>query len=241
MTIRSLARRSRVARYMYTRSYALKAFTRAHSFAEAREDILVQQIIGKVAFFVDIGAHDGISGSNTFHFARQGARGVCFEPVRWTFEKLRSLYGFNRRVVCRNVGISDRTRELEIMAADFYSYLPETVDTQRPIPPLKLKPERIRLQTFADAIDGLDIPDIVDLLSIDVEGHELNVLHSIPFNRYKFRAIVLETHLQNADGSHDWKHRDLEAIESLLSAQGYVFVRKTRVNTIYLACPPSSY
>ena len=87
---------------------------------------------------------------------------------------------------------------------------------------------------FEDAIQGLHLPAQCDLLSIDVEGHELNVLKAIDFQRYTFRAVVIETHLINSDGSYKWRHRDLEKIEGLLSKYDYQVVHRTWVNTIYL-------
>jgi FkbM family methyltransferase len=233
-----LIRNSVVARHLYARSYVLR-YLRApksdHSFSQAGEDLLVGSVLDNVDFFIDIGAHDGISGSNTFHFALNGARGICFEPIRWTFQKLQSLYALNRKVICRNVGISDVAGEIEMVSADFLSYIPSTVDESHLSmhSPVETKFERIKLLTFPEAIAGVDIPKAIDLLSIDVEGHELNVLRSIPFNQFGFRVIVLETHLEE-NAKVKWKHRDLDAIESLLCAAGYLRWKTTWVNTIYL-------
>lgn len=242
MSLRSVIRRSAAARYLYARSFILRCLTApksGHSFSQAGEDLIVENLLRTVEFFVDIGAHDGISGSNTFYFALRGARGICFEPVRWTFQKLQSLYALNRRVQCRNVAISDRSGETEIVGADFLSYIPDTMDQAhlRAHPPLEIKAEKIKLFTFSEAIAGLSVPQTIDLLSIDVEGHELNVLRSIPFNEYRFRAIILETHLEE-NGSLKWRHRDLDDIELLLSAAGYHRSSSTWVNTIYLPDAP---
>jgi FkbM family methyltransferase len=239
MKLRAIVRRSSAARYLYARSFALRywaASRSGHSFAQACEDLIVENLLHRVAFFIDIGAHDGISGSNTFYFALRGARGVCFEPVLWTFQKLQSLYALNWRVKCRNVGISDRSGKAEIVGADFLSYIPDTVDQDhlRAHLPLESKAETIELLTFSEALAGLSIPQTIDLLSIDVEGHELNVLRSISFDQYRFRAIVLETHLEDK-GNLKWRHRDLDAIELLLSAAGYHRSSTTWVNSIYLS------
>jgi FkbM family methyltransferase len=187
MSLRTTIRRWPVARYLYARSFAFRYWTAPrsdHSFAQAGEDLIVAQLLRRVDSFIDIGAHDGLSGSNTFYFALRGARGICFEPVHWTFQKLQSLYFLNRRVQCRNVGISDQSGEVEIVGADFLSYIPATMDEAhlRAHQPLEAKVEKIKLLTFSEAIAGLSVPQTIDLLSIDVEGHELNVLRSIPFD-----------------------------------------------------------
>ncbi len=194
-------------------------------------------MVPEVRFFVDIGANDGISGSNTFAFALRGASGICFEPVSEPFRKLRSLYALRRNVVCRKIAISDRDAETQIVAANYYSFLPETEDTTHSslcdrwhlFPP---KPERVILRTFAHAIANVRVPSIVDLLSLDVEGHELNVLRSIPFDEYKFRCIVVETHVER-EGKRIWQHRDLSAINDLLGNRGYRPAFSTTANTLY--------
>lgn len=242
--IRSLMRRSPLARKLYCQSFLLRylryrALPGHRSFAQAGEDLALQRRLGKVSFFLDIGAHDGISGSNTFYFSLRGARGICFEPVRGTFNKLASLYRLNSRVLCLNCGISDVTRSAEILAADFLSYLPETEDCWHTdvnkggflAPPQE---EVVQLLSFEDAVRGRSLPSPVDLVSIDVEGHELNVLRSIDFRRYRFRALVVETHLRDG-ADYKWRHRDLAAIHSLLAEAGYKAVEETPANTIYLA------
>ena len=69
---------------------------------------------------------------------------------------------------------------------------------------------------------------------VDVEGHELAVLESIPFDSYDFRCLIVETHLLADDGSMQWRHRDLDRIEALLASHGFAVAATTTANTIYL-------
>ena len=87
---------------------------------------------------------------------------------------------------------------------------------------------------FDDAVQGLDLPKKIDLLSVDVEGHELNVLRSIPFETYDFRVIIVETHQMNARGEYVWKHRDFIQINEFLLMHGYNPIWKTIGNTLYV-------
>jgi len=212
---------------------------RQKGFAEFREDFQVQELLGGVKTFVDIGANDGYHSSNSFYWALRGARGACFEPVAATFLRLKRLYLFNSRVACRNVGISDRTGESVMVSLRDQSYIPETQDPNhremhKAIHSQAKETCRVELQRFEDAVQGIALPHEIDLLTIDVEGHELSVLRSIPFDTYSFRAIIVETHAHNLDGGCVWTHRDLQAIYDLLSAQNYSPVRTTRGNTIFL-------
>jgi len=215
--------------------------SRSYSYPGHGDDLLAHKLLGSVQFFVDIGAGDGTTGSNTFYFALRGARGVCFEPLSASYASLRRLYLFNRKIVCRNCGISDRTRDAEIVSQRDRSYIPETEDQAHTrLFPVEASSggalTRIRLQTFSDATRGIALPEVIDLLDIDVEGHELSVLRSIPFDRYDFRLIILETHLLDEHGGYLWKHRDLDEMNRLLAERGYREVGRTPANTFYSRC-----
>lgn len=242
MSMRSYLRTIPAARRLHCYSF-LYRYMRARlisqsSFAQYGEDLLIQKMVPEVRFFIDIGANDGITGSNSFYFALRGAGGISFEPVSEPFRKLRSLYALRRNIVCRKIAVSDREGEAEIVAADYYSYLPETEDTMHSSVSdgwalLSPKPQRVILRTFAHAIANVKVPTTVDLLSLDVEGHELNVLRSIPFDEYRFRCIVVETHIE-IEGNRIWQHRDLSAINQLLASYSYKPVIETVANTLYV-------
>lgn len=60
----------------------------------------------------------------------------------------------------------------------------------------------------------------VDLLKIDVEGHELEVLKSFDFEKYKPRLIVTEDNFKDADKS----------VRYFLRTQGYKVIARDRIN-----------
>jgi FkbM family methyltransferase len=211
---------------------------RRKSFAEYDEDLAIENLLGRVNFFVDIGANDGLHSSNTFYFALRGARGICFEPVASIFQSLAWLYSLSHAVTCRRLGISDENREVEMVAMAGMSYLPETQDPcHRRLHAAycehaRKQPERVSLRRFPDALPAL-VPAYIDLLSIDVEGHELKVARSIPFAQYRFGLIVVETHQYNSHHELVWRHRDYDAITALLAEHGYLPVMVTAANTLY--------
>src|SRR4051794_23562842 len=55
-------------------------------------------------FFVDIGAYDGVTISNTYSLEQIGWKGICIEPVPSVFETLRQ----KRRCDCINAALSDK-------------------------------------------------------------------------------------------------------------------------------------
>lgn len=244
--LKSFVKGTAAYRYFFFSFYLVEkvlAKRRRKGFAEHGEDLKVEELLGEVRFFIDIGAYDGMHSSNTFYWALRGAHGVCFEPVPEIFANLKSLYRFSRGVVCKNSGISDKNEEVEMVALDQLSYIPETRDLEHQqmfkgwhARPLDVR--TIKLQTFCDAVQDIPLPESIDLLSIDVEGHELNVLKSIPFQTLQFKIIILETHLLDAGNRFIWKHRDVDEIENLLSKHGYRPIFKSVVNTFF-ACEGS--
>lgn len=208
------------------------------SYSQFGEDVIAQKYLGSVNFFIDIGASGGQLGSNTFYFAIRGAGGICFEPRKEAFRRLQLLYLLNRRVECVNCGISDHNMEANIVEWGDYSYICGTEDpchsaVKRTRGRAEQKVGRIRLMTFREATGGMRLPTVVDLLSIDVEGHELNVLRSIPFGLHHFRLVIVETHLLDGNGEYVWKHRDIDAMFELLRRNGYEPLERTKANTLF--------
>ena len=59
----------------------------------------------KSGIFLEVGAHDGISFSNTYFFEKNlNWKGICIEPIPEVFKELER----NRRCVCENVCIDDK-------------------------------------------------------------------------------------------------------------------------------------
>jgi len=58
-------------------------------------------------FFVDIGANDGVTFSNTYFFEKKGWDGLCVEPIPSVFEKLNQ----NRKCKCICGVISEKIDE----------------------------------------------------------------------------------------------------------------------------------
>lgn len=229
-----------VKRWLYLVRYIKAKYLGGEvSYSQDGDDLKALELLGEVKTFIDIGANDGFTSSNTFLFAVKGAKGISLEPVPSIFNRLKVLYLLNPRITCLNVGISDIDANAEMVKSGLLSYLPETQDPgHRELVSGcfddSMEKVNIRLITFSTLAKMTAIPQETDLLSIDVEGHELQVLCSIDFALYRFRLIVIETHTFDKNGQSLWTHRDLAEIEDLLGQHGYVTVFKSSVNTFYM-------
>jgi FkbM family methyltransferase len=224
--------------YYWARYFRHRLAPRA-TYAADREDVAATLLLGPVARFIDVGANDGITLSNTTWFALHGARGLSFEPNAGDFRRVRELYRWNRRVECIAEGLSDASGTKQFRSDGLLSAMTDTEDpgltkllagfTRADAPLLTIKVDK--LSAWLDRR-----PDFVgsDVLSIDVEGHELNVLRGIDWSRHPkpARCFILETHSEGGSGS--WRHRDYDAIGALLAGQGYAKVAANQNNTFWI-------
>ena len=71
----------------------------------------------KDGYFLDIGAHDGISLSNTMFFEKEmGWKGICIEPNPVVFDKIVK----NRDCICLNGCIADFTGKSKFLKIEGY-------------------------------------------------------------------------------------------------------------------------
>jgi FkbM family methyltransferase len=163
-------------------------------------------------FFVEFGAADGITSSNTHLLEKNfGWNGILAEPARMWQKRLRE----NRKChidtgcVWHESGSHLRfneTRSAEHSTIDSFS----EVDTRR-----EQRKHGTIYTVETISLEGLlgkyDAPKLIDYLSIDTEGSEFDILNGFDFSRYRFRIITCEHNFTPAR----------EQIFSLLTKNGY--------------------
>ena len=148
----------------------------------------------KHGFFVEIGAFDGIMGSNCFHFEKfLNWEGIAFEPSNTQFEKLK----LNRKCHLINKAIATEEKEVEFLEVEEgytqmsgilnEKYISE--ETIKKDPRSKTKKIIITTTTFDKNIPA---DKEIDYLSLDIEGGEMELLDSIDFKKYNIKVISVE-------------------------------------------------
>lgn len=147
-------------------------------------------------FYVDIGANDGVSLSNTKVLEDIGWEGICVEPLPNSFEKLVN----SRKCKSFNVAINNDNSEIEFLKIDGYSEMLsgilENYD-KRHLERIDRELVRFGGKKEVIKIKGIKFSDLItekniDYVSIDVEGSELNILKSIDFNFHNIKCISVE-------------------------------------------------
>ncbi len=174
-------------------SAELSAVGAAVEFSKAQfyQDIYCLFLNGgkRNGFFVEFGACDGLLISNTWLMETQfGWRGILAEPARsWHDELTRNRSCIiDKRCVWSETG--KNIEFVELMGDEYHTQ--STVNTHNELE-IAAKYE-VETVSLADLLAAHDAPRRIDFASLDVEGHELTILKSFPFERYSFDFLCVE-------------------------------------------------
>lgn len=192
----------------------------AATLPEGREQALVREFFAgaRAGFFVEVGANRPQQESQTWHLEQLGWTGVLIEPQPDLAEELRRRRSARVfAVACSAPGNAGRSMRLHVAGAL------SALDRDRMAP--GAEPERVievPVRTLDDILADACAPVAFELLSIDVEGHELEVLAGFDLARWRPRLVLLEDHVGNLR-----KHR-------FLTAAGYHLIRRCENNGWYV-------
>jgi len=196
--------------------------------ASGQDKWVIDVFQGKRAgFFLDLGAADGFSESNTFILEKRlGWTGICIEPNPKLHDRL--LNKSRRSCMCVSDPIDAQMHEVEYVMSGVESGLVGH-DTDNNVAKKRDQIEKARrvgsvarMQTrpLADVLDKCNAPKVIDYFSFDVEGAETRILRNFPFDRYTFLAMTIE--------------RPTSELNRLLFSNGYHFVRNSLYDTFFI-------
>ena len=152
----------------------------------------------KNGFFIEIGAYDGISGSNCYHFERfLNWDGIAIEPSNIQFEKLKK----NRKCKVLNNAISDEVKEVEFIEVTEGLTQMSGINDSSFERNFKIISNNQASKTDSIKLKTITFDEIVpknkdiDYLSIDIEGGEMNLLKSIDFKTNNIKVISVENNI----------------------------------------------
>jgi FkbM family methyltransferase len=178
-------------------------------------------------YFVELGANDGLNQSNTCYFEKsRGWKGVLIEPVLHNFIKCksnRSPENFFKCAAC--VGFDYPKETLRLLYSNLMT-TPTGVQSDCPDPQAQARggyqyipSSEHDLEFHAQALTLHSIlleakaPRVIDLLSLDVEGAEIEVLKGIDHAHFTFRYLLVEC-------------RRIDQLQEFLTPKGYSLVEK---------------
>jgi len=180
---------------------------------------LVRAFFGTQAgYFVDVGAHDPQEDSQTFHLEQRGWTGVLIEPQPDLAEKLR----LKRKatvvdVACSTPENAGRTSPFQL--AGRYSSLNDRLPVATA---LAIGTIEVPVRTLDQVLLEAEAPAPIDFVSIDVEGHEVEVLRGFDLQHWRPRLILIEDHVLD------------RRLHEFLTSRAFAWVRRTGLNSWYV-------
>ncbi len=172
---------------------------------------------------VEVGGHNGISGSTSYLFELLGRRCIVVEPVPYLAAQIRAARSCS--VVEAAADSSDGSAEFLIATGgDTLSTLNNRNRVRSRIDEHRGSIESITVATRTlDSILQQHAADAVDVITIDVEGNELAVLHGLTLERWQPRVLIIEDNSLCRDPS----------VRDYLAQHGYTRFWITVVNHWY--------
>jgi len=169
-------------------------------------------------YFVDIGAGDGIKGSNTKALEDLGWTGVAIDPFP-------TNWGSRKCTLFKEVVSSKKGEVVEFRmargAGGIDKYIGRWRDKVETSPLVKLT-----TTTIGDILNRADAPSFIHYVSLDIEGAEYEALKGFPFSKYKVGAFTIE---------HNLEEPKRQQIRELLEKNGYRFVRQKVFDDWYVS------
>jgi FkbM family methyltransferase len=189
-------------------------------FRDTEEQGLIREFFGHrdAGFFVDVGAADPQVNSQSWHLEQLGWSGVLVEPRPEFAEKLRCA----RRAqvfeaACSSPRNAGRTMTLRVRGGL------STLNGNLVVAGLKPHNEiSVQIRTLDDVLVEAQAPRPIDFLSIDVEGHETELLDGFDLARWQPRLLLIEDHAKSLK------------LHRLIQQRGYKWVRRTGLNAWYV-------
>lgn len=176
---------------------------------------------------IEVGANDGINDSNTLHFEQLGWQCILVEPNPVLCEQIRRT----RSAALYQVAASDQAGETSLFIAEGaerahgVSTVNSTEEALDKIKSYGFSVREIKVETrrLDQILDESKVSRPIDFLSIDVEGHELEVLKGFSIDRWQPTIILAEDNSNFSD----------PRVADYLRSFGYVAFRRTGVNDWY--------
>jgi len=222
-----------INRYRYRRTHRMLPDIRGDKSSGAcGQDLLVSQLLGhkRNGVFMDIGANDGVTISNSLYFEGQlGWTGLAVEPIPAVFALLKNNRTCNTLQGCITPRAGKATFLEMTGAPNMLSTLTahNTGLTARRIRKnarrqnAAVREIEVECFTFQSLIEKYQITEI-DFLSIDTEGGELEILESIDFDQCRVRVVSVENNYFTGK------------IRAYMEQSGFLYVGTFKVDEIYV-------
>jgi FkbM family methyltransferase len=203
---------------------------------EILDELQQAQLLPGLGYYLDVGAGWPLEGSNTYFLYQRGWRGLLVEPLSDTWW---STLRYRPGDWLYPIAASNRTGNAVLRVCEHCSSLePDWPIQETRSPLIEVAPLSFILNEFPTIRDGCH------LCSIDVEGHEKQVLEGIDFQTFRPLVFIVEALKFSPALGYDAGGAPILPVreelwpqwEPILLEAGYRFYKKTTtgLNRFYL-------
>lgn len=198
------------------------------SFAQYSQDLRVLDFYDQTrnGFFVDIGAFDGVSISNTYKLELElDWSGICVEAQEDIYQRLRSA----RSCICVNAAVSSVDGETVVFSKgrggnSVLSGITQLLDSSGRKAAMRGEQLKMVTTTITSILSEYKAPAFIHYMSLDTEGSELEVLQGTDLGNFRFGYICVE---------HNFSEPRRSKMRELLEKSGYVFFQENYCDDDY--------
>ena len=172
--------------------------------------LLVNQF--RPGFFIEIGANDGFNLSNTVYLEQKfGWKGILIEANNKYVASLKK----RKNSVVVNKAVSSRIGKAEFIDAGLYGGLKASLDNMHDSYTKDAPSIAVECVSLQEILDDSKAPELIDFISIDVEGGEVPVVEQMVSVNRRFRCGCIE---------YNMRMEDYQRIIALLESADYIVV-----------------
>ncbi len=200
-------------------------------YSQYKQDKIIHHLLKKRdGVFLDIGANDGITISNSYLFEKKlNWTGICIEPIGEIFQELQK----NRNCLTLNIGVWSSKKKIKFYRAHGYSeMLSGVADSFNQEHYKRLQSE---IELYGGSLEEIEIEvdslnNIllshnsynIDFCSLDTEGSELEILKYLDFTRFEIKIFVVEN--QHEEGQ----------LRNFLKSKNYIFLKRLGGDDLFI-------
>lgn len=186
-------------------------------------------------YFVEVGAYDGITTSNTWGLAKAGWNGLYIEASPDTANVCKETHKMHKNIIVESCAVSN----FEGVTKYYYGGDVGAITMNKVNRAWRLDPNHnttVPVYTLNTILKKYDWPKKYDLLVVDVEESEYDVLEVYNIYEWEPRVAIIETH----EGEHpqsvyftDGINLLAEKVSDYFISAGYTKIYYDKINTIY--------
>lgn len=194
------------------------------SYSQLGQDLWVLEVFKNKSngYFLDIGCGHWKNLSNTLLLEQNGWTGLGIDPYAQGYENRPST------TLCKCVLYSEKLENIDfIEAGDFGGILEHSKFPNHLVDKLSSsKVTKHNTCVLEEILESYNVPNYIDYLSLDIEGAEVEILSSCPFDKYSFGCITVE---------HNGNKKNQHIIQNILTNNGYKLYSTVKWDDWYIS------